>query len=139
MSFAKKLMVSTIVLAASCITATAQDHAIKFTLAREVKVGSESLPAGHYRMAMYTTSHMLAIISPEGRDGRSVIAVPVSYASDRNCSETSLRFTQNASQLELSSVCLGSEEMAMYFPVSSKKKSEVAVKAPETAALAGAQ
>lgn len=139
MSFAKKMMLLSLLWTTAVCAAAAQDHVVKFTLAHEANIAATTLPAGDYRMMIYTTDRLLAIVSPANGGGPSVMALPMSNASYGNCGKTSLRFTPSGHRLDLSSVCLGESAMSLYFPVLHSKQSEVATQNADTAALAGAQ
>jgi len=139
MSFAKRMMLLSLLWTTAVCSGAAQAHVVNFTLAHEANIGATTLPAGNYRMTIYTTDRLLAIVSPTSGSGPSVMALPMSNGSYGNCGKTSLRFKPSGHLLDLSSVCLGESAMSLYFPVLHSKQSEVATQNADTAALAGAQ
>jgi hypothetical protein len=137
MTFAKKTFFAGLLVAAASLSAAAQDRVIKFKLAQETHVGSAVLPAGDYRMAVYTDSRIITVLSHEDSRGSSVIAVPIAY--DSACSKSSVTLKRDGDQLNLTSVCFGDEQMALYFPSARSRKTQAATQTTATAALAGAQ
>lgn len=137
MTFAKKTFFAGLLVAAASLSAAAQDRVLKFKLTQEAHVGAAVLPAGDYRMAMYTDSRIVTVVSREDRSGNSIIAVPIAY--DSACSVSAVTLKREGSELNLISVCFGDEQMALYFRGARSKKTQAATQTTATAALAGAQ
>jgi len=139
MTFAKKLLFLTLLTAAASLSAAAQEQVIKFKLAHATHLGSAVLPAGDYRMVLYSDAHIMTVVTAEGPRGASVIAVPTTYETGRSCGTASLTLTPNGNELDLTSVCFGGDQMSLYFSPSRIRKTEAATPTADTAALAGAQ
>jgi hypothetical protein len=88
-------------------------------------------------MVVYTDSRFVTVISREDYRGTSIIAVPIAY--DSGCAKSAVTLKREGDQLNLTSVCFGDEQMALYFPAIRSKRSEAATQTTATAALAGAQ
>ena len=139
MTFAKKTLLLSALLIAFSFTAAAQDKVMKFTLSREARFGSATLAAGEYRMTIASDARMYAIVSAEDRHGASFIALPVSYGYSDSCTSDSLTLTPNGAGWDVTAVCFGESETALYFSRSAAKKAQVALQTTDATALAGAQ
>ena len=140
MIFAKKMIFFTLLTVAASLTAAAQDRVLKFKLAQVAHIGSAVLPAGDYRMTLYSDTRIMTVVSPEDRRGAAVIALPISYETSNSCSKASVTLTPNGKELDLTSVCFGSNEIALHFrTVRSKATTQAAIQTTDATALAGAQ
>ena len=137
MKFALKTFAFSLLLSAACLTASAQEHTIKFTLPEATQVGSVDLPAGTYRMMLsFTSGVQMVSVSGEAKDSLSVMTVPATIDSDRACGESSVKLTRSGSKLEMTSACFASNDLAIEFSPSAAKKSSMAASEPATSAAA---
>lgn len=136
--FALKTLAFTLLLSAACLTASAQEQTIKFTLPEAAQVGSVDLPAGTYRMMLSMSGGMRVVnLSGEAKDSPTAMAIPTTVDTDRACGESSVKLNRSQGKLELTSACFANNDLAIEFsPVKSKKPSMTAV---EPATAAGAE
>lgn len=130
-SFAKKMLMLTLLALAASLGAAAQDSAIRFKLAQETRIAGVTLPAGAYRMTLFTEGHPYAIVTAEDGGRSSIMAVAT--ASDARCSSSSVTLTPAAEGYSLTSACFAQADTALYFPAASARKSTVAKAAPSSA------
>ena len=139
MKFALKTLAFTLLLAAACLTASAQEQTIKFTLPEATQIGSVDLPAGTYRMMLFFGSGMRVVsVSGEAKDSPSVMTVPATIDSDRSCGESSVKLSRSQGKLELTSACFATNDLAVEFSPLKSKKSAMAAAEPATS-TAGAE
>ena len=136
MKFVKKIALVALLGLAFSFTAAAQDRVIRFKLDRATHIGFSVVPAGEYRMAIYSNATRMAIVTPEDHAGASVLALPTRYESS-TCRNASVTLAPVGRELALTAVCMGEAELALQFPVDRSKR--VAAQTTATAALAGAQ
>ena len=139
MNFAKKMAFVVVLSMVACFNAAAQDHTLKFKLTHEAHIGKSTLPPGEYRLTVYTDTRPMMIISAQDGRSDSVIALPITYESNSSCKTSSLTLTSSGGEWNVSSVCLGSLQTAMYFPAAKGRKTQVATQTTDAVALAGAQ
>jgi hypothetical protein len=138
MSFVKKMTFVMLLMVAGSFGAAAQDTAIRFKLAQETRIGRTALAAGTYRMALFNDGYAYALVTAEGGQRSSVIAVPVS-SENKACRASSVTLAPAGDGFSIASVCFAEAETAVYFPVASARKSTVAAQTTGSTALAGAE
>jgi len=131
MTFAKKMLMLTLLTLAASLTAAAQDSAIRFKLAQETRIAGVTLPAGSYRMTLFTAGHPYAIVTSE--EGRRSSIMAVAATSDGRCNSSSVTLTPEAEGYSLTSACFAQADTALYFPAVLARKSTVAKAAPSSA------
>lgn len=140
MKFAWKTLAFTLLLSAACLTASAQEQIIKFTLPEAAQIGSVDLPAGNYRMMLSFGGGMRVVsVSGEAKDSPSVMTIPTTVDSDRSCGESSVTLKRSQGKLAMTSACFANNDLAIEFlPLTSKKSAMAAAVEPGTSS-AGAQ
>lgn len=138
MKFALKTLAFALLLSAGCLTASAQESVIKFTLPEAAQIGAVDLPAGNYRMMLSFGGGMrLVSVSRDAKDGPSVMAIPTTIDSERSCGESSVTLTRSQGKLELTSACFAASDVAIEFAPSSGKESSVAAAVVSRTSAAG--